>query len=119
MMRNWQREIILWFATGERGLSSEAIALASLLGEARRSEHPHDPADLRRCLLLLKRAPRARDGLELLAGETLAWKRLVDGWEDLASLLRQEIGEDLPSWDWRAPRTYSAMKQALGREALS
>lgn len=50
-----------WLRTGERGLSSEAIAeqMSGLpVGQGYGfSNHPSDPADLRRCRLLLDRVP--------------------------------------------------------------
>ena len=52
----------MWLAVGERGLSSEAIALTALGLEPTgfRASWPHDPADLRRCLLLLEAVPETR-----------------------------------------------------------
>ena len=47
-----------WFENGRQGLSSEAIALTALTGTATLAvHHPMDPSDLRRCILLLDRAP--------------------------------------------------------------
>ena len=55
--------ITMWLALGERGISSEAIALTALgvhpIGHD--ASWPHDPGDLRRCLLLLKEAPETRE----------------------------------------------------------
>lgn len=48
-------EATRWLASGERGASSDAI-FYQLTGVATgdKTSHPHDPADLRRCRLLLE-----------------------------------------------------------------
>ena len=107
--------IAKWFVEGERGLSSEAIALTALSGRPRgfRDAWPYDPSDLRRCLLLLEQAPEAReDGLLVLAKRRPKWAALVNVWDDLSETLRSEIGETLPPGVW-APKTYALMKEAL------
>ena len=74
--------ITTWLAVGERGLSSEAIALTAL-GERPtgfRASWPLDPSDLRRCLLLLEGAPEAREtGLLVLAKRCLEVGRSAEG----------------------------------------
>ena len=111
--------ITMWLAVGERGLSSEAIALTSL--GLRPTGHdaswPHDPADLRRCLLLLDAVPETREGgLLVLAKRCPKWASLVSVWDRLSETLRSEIGETL-SPRGSAPRTYALMREALDRAA--
>ena len=104
-----------WFVEGERGLSSEAIALTALSGRPSgfRDAWPYDPSDLRRCLLLLEQAPEAhKDGLLVLAKRWPEWAALANVWDDLSETLRSEIGETLPPGAW-APKTYALMKEAL------
>ena len=107
--------ITLWLAVGERGLSSEAIALTALgvRPTGLRATWPHDPADLRRCLLLLEEAPETREkGLLVLAKRCPKWAALVSVWDRLSETLRSEIGENLlPRGS--APRTYALMREAL------
>ena len=66
--------ITMWLALGERGISSEAIALTALgvhpIGHD--ASWPHDPGDLRRCRLLLEEAPETRENGLLVLGETVS-----------------------------------------------
>ena len=107
--------ITMWLAVGERGLSSEAIALTSLglRPTGLRASWPHDPADLRRCLLLLEKVHETReDGLLVLAERCPKWAALVKVWDRLSETLRSEIGEAL-SARGSAPETYALMREAL------
>ena len=106
----------MWLAIGARGLSSEAIALTALGLEPTgyRASWPLDPADLRRCLLLLEEVPETREkGLLVLAERCPRWAALVKVWDRLSETLRSEIGESLPQRG-SAPKTYTLMKEALG-----
>ena len=110
----WHKKIIKWLATGETGVSSMTIAFAALGEPYERPGHPGDPADLRRCMVLLDRVPEAARVLPNLAATSPAWEGLVREWAALAKMLREEIGDDLPSRGWSAPKTYDAMKRAMG-----
>ena len=104
-----------WLAEGERGLSSEAIALTALGKQPTGfgSSWPRDPDDLRRCLLLLKRVPKTlENGLYVLAGRCPKWAALLHIWDLLSETLRSEIGETLPLRG-SAPKTYALMLEAL------
>ena len=105
----------MWLAVGERGISSNAIALTTL--GLRPTGHdagwPLDPADLRRCLLLLEAVPETREcGLLVLAKRCPRWAALARVWDRLSETLRSEIGESLPPRG-SAPRTYALMQEAL------
>lgn len=69
-----------WLARGERGISSETIVsrLSGIpVGTYRwSSNYPHDPADFRRCELLLRWVPVARIGLPAMRGESM--RELID-----------------------------------------
>ena len=106
----------MWLALGERGMSSEAIALTTLgihpIGH--RASWPHDPGDLCRCLLLLEQVPETHEnGLLVLAKRCPKWTALVNVWDRLSETLRPEIGETLPQYG-SAPKTYALMQEALG-----
>ena len=108
--------ITMWLALGERGISSEAIALTSLGVQpiGYRASWPHDPGDLRRCLLLLEKVPESREkGLLVLAKRCSKWAALMNVWDRLSETLRSEIGETLPQYG-SAPKTYALMQEALG-----
>ncbi len=103
-----------WLAVGERGLSSGAIALTALgvRPTGLRAMWPNDPADLRRCLLLLEEVPETREkGLLVLAKWCPRWAALVRVWDRLSETLRSETGESLPARG-SAPRTYALMRKA-------
>ena len=105
----------MWLATGERGLSSEAIALTTLglRPTGWRASWPLDPADLRRCLLLLEAVPETREkGLLVLAKRCSKWAALVRVWDRLSETLHSEIGETLPPRG-SAPKTDALMQEAL------
>ena len=107
--------IAQWLAVGERGLSSEAIALTALgvRPAGLRSMWPSDPDDLRRCLLLLEMVPDTRErGLLVLAERCPKWASLVGVWDRLSETLRSEIGQTLPPRG-SAPKTYELMEEAL------
>ena len=107
--------IAAWLASGERGLSSEAIAITTLGAyvTGRRAAWPLDSADLRRCLRLLEEVPEAREkGLKVLAERHSEWDALESIWDRLSATLRSEIGDTLlPRRS--APKTYELMKEAL------
>ena len=107
--------IAAWMASGERGLSSEAIAITTLgaYPTGRTAAWPLDPSDLRRCLLLLEEVPEAREqGVDVLAARYPQWAALADRWDRLAETLRAEIGADIPPRG-KAPKTYALMREAL------
>ena len=109
-MKQWQKEIITWMATGETGMSSKTLAFAALGELSGRISYPYDPADLRRCLLLIRRCPKVSDAILILADHNKQWAALAKEWDALTHMLEDEIGHDLPSYGWEAPKTYHAMK---------
>lgn len=103
-----------WLARGERGLSSESIVEAvtgERIGQYERGvNHPHDPGDLRRCILLIEHVPLV--GLvfkDAMRGKSPEWKALVAAWDDLVALFQEEQAENTG----RAPRTYALMQELL------
>lgn len=107
--------ITMWLALGERGISSEAIALTALgvRPTGLRASWPHDSADFRRCLLLLEEAPETfDDGLLVLAKHCAKWAALVKVWDLIAETLRSEIGMSLTRCA-PAPRTDALIREAL------
>lgn len=113
--------VIEWLADGERGCSSETIVeyLWGIPCTGRWGlSVPKDPADLRRCLLLLKRSPETAARFQEMRSAGLTWFRLVNRWPDLERLLIEEIGAIENCRGWKAPKTYGAMQKCLeGRAA--
>jgi hypothetical protein len=90
------------------GLSSEAIAGTS---GHRLRDHPHDPADLVRCVNYLAGNNIDTEGLrQRVAHRSIAWSRLVAEWDRLVALLRHEVETSV---DDRAPLTYREMKRVI------
>ena len=107
-------DAMAWLATGERGLSSEAIfqhmtgvPLARTACDA--YAHPSDPADLRRCMLLLEAVPAFAARLGEMSEVSEIWARLVAAWPELCATMDAES----PNWrsggGW-AHRTYEKMR---------
>ncbi|GAG26436.1 unnamed protein product, partial [marine sediment metagenome] len=59
-----EKKILEWFANGETGTSSEAMAFAAA-GIANKSSFgnstPSDPSDFNRCLKLINQVPEVKD----------------------------------------------------------
>ena len=113
--RELERAVLDWTYTGRTGRSSEAIAYTAVKGTAQRAlNHPRDPDDLRRCLLLLQEVPSAGRALPILAAASPFWAAIVSDWETLNSSLREEWGTDLSNPGWQpATKTYKAMRELL------
>lgn len=101
-------DVVRWLAFGERGTSSETI-VSYLTGlPVRDRYHPIDPADLRRCMLLLDACPSLAARFDEMRNASPEWSRLVDAWPKLTAKLREEM----TAGD-RAPETFTLMKAAL------
>ena len=110
-----------WLANGERGISSDTI-VQHLTGiktlDRWDQDIPYDPADLRRCRLLLERVPALKDRFAAMASCSAAWERFVEKWEELCALMDEECP------DWRdgngsAERTYEMMADLRKRRRSS
>jgi len=107
-----------WLASGERGISSNAI-VARLTGEQVGNRwhgwptEPADPGDLRRCERLLRQVPLARMAFPAMRTASPAWARFVDEWDDLVALLEEEApgAFDSAHPSGSAPRLYARMRQ--------
>lgn len=101
-------EVLLrWYATGERGASSEAIARRLLGIRGQRPSHPLDPGDMRRCMLLLRRLPAGT--IRRMRGASPEWTVLVDHWHELVRMIRADVKVDPHS----APTCYARMRELL------
>lgn len=107
-----------WLASGERGVSSNTM-FAHITGVDAVGDwgggHPHDPADFRRCRLLLEQVPSLQPHLGKMRKVSPAWTGLVDAWDTICATMDAECPE------WRinkgmAPKTYELIQQAIGRK---
>lgn len=94
-----QRLILEWFAAGDCGLSSRALAneFAGLPQEKRWGiSHPHDGGDLGRCVRLIDRVPAARAAVDALAGKNKYWAALAPEWDRLTAAWRSGASDVYP-----------------------
>jgi len=107
-----------WLASGERGLSSEAIfeRLSGIPVGGRwiRGSAPIDPDDLRRCLLRLDEVPEWKPRIGEMADVSAHWRELVAIWPALVASFEREAA----SGD-RAPVTYAMMRHAEAAARLA
>lgn len=96
--RSMQKNAEWWLAHGERGVSSETMF--SYLNPkninlriGRSESHPHDPADFKRCYLLLKAVPQWRKPayLNKMKAVSKEWSGLVDNWGKLEVMLEEQL----------------------------
>lgn len=113
---DFEKAILHWLCTGEKGVSSETMALILLGANVEQVKsrwlfnHPEDPDDFRRCHLFLESVPGAREQLHKLKPISDTWARLVDNWDRLTELYEEEKHQD------QAPKLF-AMLQDIETEA--
>ncbi len=108
-----------WLASGQRGLSSEAI-VANLTGQqvgrwpGGKNNYPLDPDDFRRCQLLLRSHPEAAAAFGQMRSVSPEWERLVDAWDEIHATIEAETPDYLDNPGRRsAPLGYALMKRVL------
>lgn len=107
-----------WLVSGERGISSNTIFTrltgVDALGDWTQ-DYPHDPADLRRCRLLLEQCPDLAERFSEMAKASKTWARLVRDWDLLCSMMDKELPEwRTPPKRSSCPETYKLIKLSLG-----
>ena len=95
-----KEKALWWLANGERGMSSDAIY--ARLGQTNiyatnHLSHPIDPADFRRCYLLLKTVPEWRKKLQKMKSVSDVWANLVDNWDRLTEMLEEQMKTNKPN----------------------
>jgi hypothetical protein len=109
-------KILDWFAHGERGISSEAMACAvadikPIEKWVKYGNHPLDPDDFKRCVKFLDAVPEARQHMNKVAALSNVWARLIEHWDELEALFREEYQTNsAPRLYKRMPRLYERMK---------
>lgn len=100
-----------WLRGADTGISS--LAIAEILGGRRCGPEgwvrspPQDPDDLGRCVRLLDLMPGWRERLREVAEAEPSWAALVEAWDELEGLYREEEASK------RAPRCYERMRELL------
>ncbi|KKL12876.1 hypothetical protein LCGC14_2531340 [marine sediment metagenome] len=107
--------ILEWFANGRVGVSSKAMVCAVIelpQDDKWGNDHPHDPDDFNRCLLLLAQVPEMRNHFNKIAEISEIWSKLINRWRDIERCFLDEVG-----LDWckatNAPKTYDLMKTII------
>jgi len=115
------RSAAFWLSHGERGISSNTI-FSRLTGvdvlNGSSISHPYDPADVRRCQLLLEQVPELQARFHRMADASDTWARLVHAWPSIIEAMDDEV----PEWrDKRATgsarRAYELIQKARGVES--
>lgn len=112
---NLSDEALEWLATGEQGRSSLALFHAVFWLKApsdlsSTDNHPHDPDDLNRILLLMEAVPGVREARGVMRSASPGWRAIIDHFDELEALFKEETsGQE----QWHAPKTYDRMKEIL------
>ena len=100
-----------WLRHGDRGISSDTIfeVLQNYeLGVCRWDyETPQDPSDFNRCVKLLDAIPEWRAFLPLVSETHQHWKPIIDHWDELEALLKEEKSRP----DGMAPKLYKRLSE--------
>ena len=103
-----------WHGGADTGMSSRAIATVISMGgwTGEKLAYPHDPADLGRCLRLLRLIPEWKPRMVLMRVTDPVWAAMVDRWDDLEKSMTEEVGI---FWEkgTTAPRTYALMRSII------
>lgn len=92
--------LMAWLICGNTGVSSKCLA-ATLMsnGETAKlktrdaKQHPLDSSDFNRCVQLLNQVPELREHLSLMRPLSQYWEVLVDHWQELETLLNNELND--------------------------
>lgn len=108
-----------WLASGQRGNSSETMFTHLTGVNANTStplSHPYDPADVRRCWLLLEDVPELKASFARMAEVSPQWAALVKDWNLIITVMTDELGDIRnPKSGARAPQAFNLIKNAIGR----
>ena len=99
-----------WMQGHDTGVSSKAI-LAYMLGGADVDDdsYPRDPADLGRCLRLLRKCPEWKPRIREMGKFGPVWRALTERWDEIAASMDAEVGIDWEKGS-EAPNTYKLMR---------
>jgi len=107
--------LVMWLASGERGISSNTI-VEHLTGipatRGRWQGYPHDPDDLWRCRKLLREVPLLAPLLPNMATASKEWAALVPCWQELCAMMDAEA-PNWPEHGSRAMKTYHRMRALI------
>jgi len=82
------QQVLEWYAFGDVGCSSKAIA-DYLLGYGGDGSYPHDGGDFGRCEKLLNDAPELRTAFAKMAERNRYWAALIPVWNEISKTPEQ------------------------------
>ncbi|MBX3579981.1 MAG: hypothetical protein KF723_22485 [Rhizobiaceae bacterium] len=100
-----------WRRSSDTGQSSIAIWEVMTGVPTPRTDHPHDPDDLGRCLRLLDLIPEWKPRLNLMCGLSKYWDALVQRWPEIEASYQAKISKPVGAGNWG--KTYSLMRSIL------
>lgn len=107
-----EKKILEWMSTDETGISSKAMAFASVGIKSSGSFSnytPSDPSDFNRCLKLVAHVPEVKEMFPVIAKLSKQWEVVINNWDVIEASFLNEVG-----FDWcngkSAPETYKLMK---------
>jgi hypothetical protein len=105
------KSAMAWMAGDDCGASSESI-LMTALGQVPRHgvSRPYDPADLGRCIRMMKLLPWVREIAFPKLSAYRQWKPFIEHWDEIAAMMKNEVGIN---WEKgkMANKTYERMKE--------
>ncbi|EBI7575638.1 hypothetical protein APP39_002229 [Salmonella enterica subsp. enterica serovar Minnesota] len=112
-MSDLAMKVLKWQTKGHVGISSATMASIALGLEKSfyhgRFDAPSDPADLRRCMMLVDEIPEIKDSFPLIAKKVKRFSPILREWDSLIALLKLELKRP----DKRAQKTYKWIKELL------
>jgi len=87
----WKEKVLFWQDHGERGASSNVMMKFLTHYTTVDIAHPCDPDDFKRCHYLLEMVPEFRERLDELKIISPVWSNLVDNWDALTILLKEQL----------------------------
>lgn len=107
---DFDRRLLAWLTGNDTGRSSETLVrylVDGVLSPTADHVFPRDPDDLGRCLRALETLPEIRPHLSEAVAISPVWKALVEHWDELEALYREEAPTR------RAPRCYARMRELI------
>lgn len=117
-MNDLDTRLAEWFASGDTGTSSKAIALWLWRGKTDATwgpDTPRDAGDLARCLRLLERIPEWKARMPEMGDAGGCWPTFVKHWDAIVASFMHECGGVIPKGYGEWPdfsRTYALMRAA-------
>ncbi|SUG89888.1 Uncharacterised protein [Salmonella enterica subsp. enterica] len=94
-MSDLAMKVLKWQTKGHVGISSATMASIALGLEKSfyhgRFDAPSDPADLRRCMMLVDEIPEIKDSFPLIAKKVKRFSPILREWDSLIALLKLDL----------------------------